>query len=94
MLLQQAICLKSSSYPLLPGLVRPNKEKISAKFKKRLHFKKIMFFRGFGIAIFKFDTILFFLIQMIYFTVPFKLRYLAEISATWQLPPPHTAENA
>ena len=37
-LLQQAFCIKSSSYPLLPGLVRPNKEKNSVKSKKRLHF--------------------------------------------------------
>ena len=37
-LLQQAICLISSSYPLLPGLVRPNKENIFSKSKKRLHF--------------------------------------------------------
>ena len=38
LLQQQDICLKSSSYPLLPGLVRPNIENISAKSKKRLHF--------------------------------------------------------
>ena len=38
LLLQQDICFKSASYPLLPGLVRLNIENNSANSKKRLHF--------------------------------------------------------
>ena len=38
LLLQQDICLKSASYPLLPGLVMPNIETNSVNSKKRLHF--------------------------------------------------------
>ena len=51
-----------------------------------------MFLKVWNINILKFDKILFFLIQMLYFTAPFKI--------IWQkfLPPgnyaPHTAENA
>ena len=48
---QQDICLKSSSYPLLPGLVRPNIEFLLAKYKKACTFNKHVF-RGFVIKIF------------------------------------------
>ena len=74
MLLQQDICLKSSSYLLLPGLVRPNKENNFWQIQKTPALLINMFLEGLGQKYFKiWQNSVFILIQMIYFTAPFKL---------------------
>ena len=70
---------------MLPGLVRSNKEKFLPNPKNACTFNKYVF-RGFGIEIF------YILIKFSVFSHPKDIftalfNYLAEISATWQIPP-------